>query len=236
MGDLNIPPDETRAIQAIDEAKLRQLVRQALQDRHTTPLRQMQLESCGVYVGNKFREFERALTDCRSAKSDRKLAEYEYDANRAASYLESAVAGMKARVEQEQEEGQRFYVHDDLMFPPYKFSERLCVRVSFRWRATIEDSWQSGSIEFTHEADLRPDFAVPAPKRKPSAAQQERDRQDKLFHEWDHLRKSALQSVRDYFRSGGSGASIPKTFVAITDPSRRTLNNFSTRFWEPQSG
>lgn len=84
--------------------------------------------------------------------------------------------------------------------PPHRFSERLTLRVSYRWRRAIEDDWTYGNITLSHDVDSRPDYTMPIPNRKPGAAKQEQDRQDKLYYEWEHLMRLALHSVREYFR------------------------------------
>lgn len=136
-------------------------------------------------------------------------------------------------METEEKEGQLFYVDDQLVHP-YSFSERLSVRVGYRWRRIIEDDWLEGSITFFHEVDSRPDYTIPATKRKPSAAKLQRDRQDKLSRTWVHLMELALHSVKEYFRLGGDGNTIPLTFQATTDPYSRGLNNYSVQFWREQ--
>ncbi|MES6350847.1 hypothetical protein U6U03_12115, partial [Cutibacterium acnes] len=117
---------------------------------------------------------------------------------------------------------------------PYRFSKELSVRVGYRWRRTVEDEWTFASITFTHVHDPRPDYTLPIPKRKPSAAKQEQERQNSLYQTWEHLMRGALYSVRDYFRDGGDGDKIPDTFQATVDSHSRGLNNYSTQFWRKQ--
>jgi hypothetical protein len=108
----------------------------------------------------------------------------------------------------------------------------LYIRVSFRWRKSIEDDWQHGSIRFHHQAQPpRPVYGQPLPKRKPSAAKQAEELQRDLAQTWAHMMRSALYTVRDYFQEGGDGALIPKEFEAVVDPHTRHLNNFSLNFW-----
>ena len=64
--------------------------------------------------------------------------------------------------------------------PPHSFTENLTVTASYRWRPTPDETWQYGHITFTHKSDLRPDYTLPQPKRKPSALTQERDKKEKL--------------------------------------------------------
>jgi hypothetical protein len=144
--------------------------------------------------------------------------------------LSSAVEAMKQRMETEQKEGQLFYVDDQIM-PPHRFSKHLSVRVSYRWRRTVDDEWTFGSITFAHDVDVRPDYTTLAPERKPSAAKQEQDLQNSLSRTWEELMRSALYSVRDYFREGGDGDKIPDTFQTTVDSHSRGLNNYGTQFW-----
>jgi hypothetical protein len=140
---------------------------------------------------------------------------------------------MKQRLETEQKDAQLFIV-DDQIVPPYRFTTQMSVRVSYRWRRTIEDEWQWGSITFVHHHDPRPNYAVPVSTRKPSAAKQEQELQNRLYQTWEHLMRGALYSVRDYFRDGGDGAKIPETFQVTVDSYSRDLNNYSTQFWRQQ--
>jgi hypothetical protein len=234
VGEINIPREERDALEAIDTDMLDKLIEQSLDERHSSPLRALRLESCGSHVASQLRAFEKALAEYGAAKATKKLAEKEFRARRAGSDLAHAVQQMKHRMETEEREGQLFYVDDQIM-PPYRFSEHLTVRVSYRWRPTIEDKWESGSITFTHDVDLRPDYTMHLPIRKPSASKQEQDRQDKLYREWVHLMQLGLHSVREFFREGGNAVAIPETFQAKADSYSRGLNNFSARFWLTRS-
>lgn len=75
---------------------------------------------------------------------------------------------------------------------------------------------------------------MPVSTRKPSAAKQEQELQNRLYQTWEHLMRGALYSVRDYFRDGGDGAKIPETFQVTVDSYSRDLNNYSTQFWRQQ--
>lgn len=230
MGEINVPRDEQDALGAVHTEVLDKLIEQCLHEERPHALRSLQLESCGIYVASRLRDYERALAEHGKAKAAKKRAETAYRARRAGSDLAHSVREMKSRVEAEKNEGERFYV-DDLIMPPYSFIERLTVRVSYRWRREIVDEWLYGSITFSHDVDLWPDYSLPRPERKPSAAKQEKDRQDRLYREWDHLMSLGLHSVREYFRGGGDGRVIPQTFQAKADSHTRGLNNFSAQFW-----
>lgn len=229
MGEINISRGEQDALRAIDTDVLDRLIEQCLSEERPYALRVLRLEGCGLYVASRLREYEKALEEHCKAKSPKKRAETEYRVRRSGSDLVHAVQQMKHRVETEEKEGQLFYVEDQIM-QPYRLSERITVRVSYRWRRAIEEEWVYGSITFSHDVDSRPDYTMPPPKRKPSAVKQEQDRQDRLYREWEHLTRLGLHSVREYFRGGGNGAAIPQTFQAKIDPYSRGLNNFSAQF------
>ncbi|MEH0196277.1 hypothetical protein V7S57_12225 [Caulobacter sp. CCNWLY153] len=188
------------------------------------------LWNCGPYILQNLHAFERALDRDRQAKSGRKREETQYDLYRAASDVTYAVDAMKRRIEEELRDRELFTI-DDLIWSPLRLSQTLSVRVSYSWRSTIDDQWKHGSITFTHEVDLRPGYSSPAPKRKPTKAQQDRELQTHLRHTWEHLKSGALYAVREFFKDGRSGADIPKTFTARTDTYSRGLNNHSTKFW-----
>lgn len=233
MDTLYVPRGEQDALLAIDVQKLHKVLDRCLQDRSPARLSEFRLDSCGEYVASKLREYEAALTAFLSAKAASKVEQTHRDALRAGDQLTSAVRAMVDRVNEERKEIERFWI-DDLDCGPQRLSEQLRVVVRYRWRPTGKEEWHSGSIEFTHAANLRPDYTQPRPARKPSAAQQARNAQNKLYEEWRHLRQLGLHSVREFFRAGGDPAAIPKTFQAITDGERR-LNNFSADFW-PRRG
>ncbi|TAI63373.1 hypothetical protein CWO89_24590 [Bradyrhizobium sp. Leo170] len=233
MGEINIPRDQQNALQAIDTNELDRLVDLAIREERSGDLHRLPLTSCGPYISTKLHYFEQALAKHQLAKAPRKRAETESTLRRAGSDLSFAVGAMKRRMETEQEEAQLFIVDDQIM-PPHRFSKHLSVRVSYRWRRTVDDEWTFASVTFVHDVDLRPDYMTPAPKRKPSAAKQELDLQNRLYQTWEHLMRGALYSVRDYFRDGGDGDKIPDTFQATVDSHSRGLNNYSTQFWRQQ--
>jgi len=229
MGEINISRGEQDALRAVDTDVLDRLIEQCLSEERPYALRILRLEGCGLYVASRLREYEKALEEHCKAKAAKKRAETEYRVRRSGSDLAHAVQQMKHRVETEEKEGQLFYVEDQIM-QPYRLSERITVRVSYRWRRAIEEEWVNGSITFSHDVDSRPDYTMPLPKRKPSAVKQEQDRQDRLYRECEHLTRLGLHSVREYFRACGNGAAIPQTFQAKVDPYSRRLDNFSAQF------
>lgn len=233
MASLYVSRIEQDALLAIDVQKLNKVLDQCLQDRSHVRLGEFRLDSCGAYVASELRGFEAALTAFRSAKAASKVELTHRDALRAGNQLASAVLAMIDRVNEERKEIERFRI-DDLDCGHQRLSEQLRVVVRYHWRPTAKEEWQSGSIEFTHAANSRPDNTQLRPTRKPSAARQARDEQDKLYAEWEHLRQLGMHSVREFFRASGDPAAIPKTFQAITDGERR-LNNFSADFW-PRRG
>ena len=230
MSEIKIPRDECDALKAVDADLLDKVIEQCFYDERPDALRDLQLEYCGQYVSSHFRQYANALAEYRNAKAAKKRADMESRARRAGNYLASAVRQMKRQVETQEREEQFFDI-DDLIREPHRFSERMTVRVDYRWRKTLEDEWASGSISFSHHAYLQPDYTMPRPSRKPSAAKLDQDRQEKLLSEWEHLKSLGLQSVKEYFKTGGDGAAIPQEFQAITDPPSRGLNNFSADFW-----
>jgi hypothetical protein len=233
MGEINIPRDQQVAIAAIDASELDRLIEQAIREERSGDLHRLSLANCGSYIATKLHSFDQALARHREAKAPRKRAETGDALRRAGHDLSFAVGAMRQRMETEQKEAQLFYVDDQIM-PPHRFSKHLSVRASYRWRRTVDDEWTIGSITFVHDVDLRPDYSIPAPKRKLSAAKQEQDLQNRLYQTWEHLMRGALYSVRDYFREGGDGDKIPETFQATVDSHSRGLNNYSTQFWRQQ--
>jgi len=230
MGTINISREEKDALKAIDGVTLNRLIEQCLRNRCLDALRSLRLENCGPYVYAKFRAFGENLAEYADAKAEKKRAETERRASRAASDLTIAVQRMKDRLETEEREGLLFYV-DDQVFPPDRFSERVSVRVNYRWRSSVEDPWAYGSIAFSHTVDLSPDYTRLSPKRKSSAAKQAEAREEMLYGAWEHLVRLSLFSVRDFFRNGGNGGEIPETFQVRKDPFAGGLNNFSAKFW-----
>lgn len=234
MGELNLPRQERDALKAIDAVKLREAIQKCVEQRYSTDLAPFQLYNCGLYVSNKLAYFERALADYRGAKAPKKTADTLYAAEKMGRDLVSAVQQMHSRLQQDEEDEQFFRI-DDLIIPPSWLNEQLSVRVRYQWRKGSEGSWTHGDIVFSHDVDPRPDYATLQPKRKPSAAQQERARQEKLYEQWSHLMRLSLYSVRDFFKDGGDGAKIPASFQARPDAYSGGLNNHSAKFWHDQN-
>lgn len=230
---INLPDDERKAIAALDGQEIDRLIREAIQSERSIELGR-RLYNCGAHIASRLRYFDKALARHRAAKSAKKRAQTESEVRHEGYDLSGAVTAMQNRVREDQEDAERFFVEDRIV-PPHRFTKRLDVRVSFRWRPAPDSSWEHGSITFEHEVDLRPVPGLSVPKRKPSAAQQERQLQDELYGTWEHLRIGALCSVRDYLKSGGDGALIPATFTATVDRHSRHLNNYSTQFWRTQT-
>ncbi len=229
MGDLYVPRTDAEALKAINADVLNDLVDQCIREDRPSAVRALKLDGCGQYVASRLRTFEGALAAHQKAKSAEKRAETEYDLRSAGSGLTHAVQQMKHRVATEEQESQLFYVDDNVMVP-FRFSEQLTVRISYQWRACASDPWSYGSIVFSHTDQPRSQYLLPTPARKPSTAQKEQSRQDHLYGQWEYLKGLGLQSVRDHFRRGGSGAAIPQALQAKTDPHSQRLNNFSAQF------
>lgn len=230
MGDINISRSEQDALRSIDCEVLRMLIEQCLQEERPTALRQFRLDGCGTFVSTKWHAFIQDLDAYGNAKANKKRAETLRDARSAGSNLLDAVQQMQHRMSVEAEEKGRFYI-DDLITTPHAFRTPLTVRVSYRWRPSPAEPWVHGDITFIYAVELRPDYTRPPSARKPSAARQVQERQEALYHEWTRLKDQALFSVRDYFRKGGTGANVPKTFLVQHDPYTSRLNNFSAKFW-----
>ncbi|ODT77147.1 MAG: hypothetical protein ABS76_28265 [Pelagibacterium sp. SCN 64-44] len=232
MGLINLTERERNAIGSVDSVALQDLVDQAIRSGHLGNLSGLSLYDCGEYVAANLRHFERALAAHRIAKSAKKREETLYTLHKAGSDLTFAFGQMKQRLEIEDRENQLFYVFDPTM-PPFRLTPDMQVRVSYRWRRTIEDEWTSGSIVFRNKVPPRFDYhalAQPKPTRKPSARKLAEGREAELLREWEHLEQLAHWSVRDYFRAGHNGADIRKEF-AVRLSDRDHLNNFSADFW-----
>ncbi|EED67923.1 hypothetical protein SR914_23225 [Comamonas testosteroni] len=233
MGEINIPSDERDALKSIDAAQLRDAIEKCIDQRYSTDLASFRLFSCGIYVNNQLGSFDRALANYRDAKSAKKVSDTRYEAEKLGRNLLFSVQEMQSRLKQEEEDEKLFKVHDNIM-PPSRFNEQLTVRVQYQWRETVEDKWTFGSIAFVHNVVERPDYTATQPSRKPSASQMERTRQEELFSQWSYLMSLSLCSVRDFFKDGKDGASIPLTFQARPDERSGRLNNHSVTFWRDE--
>lgn len=235
MSDLYLARGEADALKSIELRGLERLVDEAVSQSRSGQLHSLRLASCGPFVSQRLYRFDQAIIAHNKAKAAKKRSETADDVRRAGMDLVYAVRDMKDRSEEEELEQQLLWV-DDVIWTPTRFTPRLSVRVNYRWREAAEDRWTHGSITFLHEVDLRPDYMDPAPARKPSRAKQEDELQKKLYRVWDHLRSSALHSLREYLKSGQDRTAIPETFQATTDGHSRHLNNYSTQFWRGLPG
>lgn len=235
MGNLYISRGDAEALKSIELRELERLVDEAVWQSRSGDLHSLRLASCGPFVSQRLYRLDQAIIVHNKAKAAKKRAETAHDVRRAGMELVSAVRDMKSRLEEEEREQQLLWI-DDVIWTPTRFTPNLSVRINYRWRATAEGDWTHGSITFLHEVDLRPDYTSSAPARKPTRAKQDDELQEKLYRVWEHLRSSALQSVREYLKSGQDRTLIPEAFQATTDSYSRHLNNYSTQFWRGTTG
>lgn len=231
MSYINLPGDEGVSISAVDEKVLRAAVSQCLDEERVGPIHGLGLEQCGPYVAQALQGFQKAIGEYSNAKALSKRERTRADALRAGSDLIHALQQMKSRVETEREEGDRFYI-DDHIVPPYHFSKRLSVRVSFRWRPEPTSDWKHGQMTFVYDYSPQPSYSLMSAKRKPSAAKAARDLEVTLYQQWDRLKMQALCSIREFFRNGGDGDAVPEIFAVRPDPYGGGLNNYSCNFWQ----
>ncbi len=225
---------EKSALKDLDTQELSDLVDEAVAYARPSSLHDLRLLSCGAYVSERLRRFERELANYAKAKATRKREETRYRAVSAGMELVRAVREMQGRVRKEEEELELYRIHDSFL-PPRTLTDRLEVRVGYQWRASTDEDWNFGNITFVHNVDMRPDYLAPQPKRKPSAFKQEQQRQDELYRHWESLVTHSLLSVREYLNSGRDPVTIPETFEIPLDPHSRDLNTFSCRFWQDNS-
>lgn len=230
MVEINIPREVRESLKSVDTAALSKLIDHIVERGVPGYLHLLGLSSCGHVIAAKLHSLEMALSEHSKSKSDKKRSETGYRVGRAASDLLHAVRHMKDQVAKEEQEDELFHVYDPLGHP-VALRENMTVNVDFRWRKTTDDDWTSGSIAFNHVVDMRPNFSQPLPGRKPSASKQAKEREDRLYREWERLMTSAHQAVKEYFRKGGDGADIPESFQVRTSPQSGSLNNHSTSFW-----
>ncbi|OWV29728.1 hypothetical protein [Halomonas campaniensis] len=230
MGDLYISSAEREALKNLDSDELDIAIRECVHSVTLSQLYGFNLESCGLYVSNKLRDFQKSVDAHSRAKSSKKRDETDESMRRAADDLTHAVQQMQQRMEEEEKDNLLFQV-DDHIFQPFHYGDRLEVRLGYQWRKNTADNWTYGSITFLYTPDLSPDYSFPLPKRKPSAAKLAQERQEKLRREWEHLKLLSLHSLRNFFREGGIGSDIPKTYQVTLDTYGRGLNNFSADFW-----
>ncbi len=230
MSSLYLPPHEITAIKAIDVREVERRVSQALEEERPSALYELQLAGSGSHIASRLRRYERDLANYAKAKAATKRSETRSRAWSSGHDLVSAVRDMKQRVEEQEREVQLLRI-DDQIPPPYRFANRVEVRVSYQWRATVDAAWGFGAITFFYNVDMRPDYTRAQPARKLSAAKLEEQRQETLSGHWNHLRLLALHSVREFLKAGGDGSTIPKEFEAKPGRADRYLNNFSCDFW-----
>lgn len=231
MTYINLPSDQKREISEVDPNILQMLVDKCLAENGEGPIHDIELNRCGPYVTSKLRAFQKAISEYAKSKASSKRERTHVEAMRAGSDLVHAVYQMKERVETEQKDRELFYI-DDQIRPPFHLSERLSVSIAFHWRPSLTADWKYGRTTFVYNFSPRPDYTQLPPRRKPSAAKSARDLQDNLYREWEHLKMLALCSLRDFFRQGGDGDTVPKAFTVRSNPYGGGLNNSSCNFWQ----
>lgn len=233
MSYINLPSDQQAAISGVDETLLSEAVHKCLYEERVGPIHGLGLSNCGPYVAAKLHEFQQAIAEYSKAKAHAKRERTRQDVLHAGSNLIHAVQQMKGRLEIERQEGELFFIDDQIM-PPFHLSKRLSVRVPFRWRASQASDWNHGQLTFVYDFSPQPSNNLPQSKRKPSAAQLARDLEDSLYREWERLKAQALFSVREFFRDGGDGDAVPEVFAVRLSHYGGGLNNFSCNFWQPE--
>lgn len=233
MSYINLPSYQQAAISDVDETVLRAAVRKCLDEECIGPIHGLGLSNCGPYVAIKLHGFQQAIAEYSKAKAHAKRERIRQDVLHAGSDLIHAVQQMKERLETERQEGELFFI-DDQIRPPFYLSKRLSVQVSFRWRASPSADWNHGKLTFVYDFFPQPSYTQLPPKRKPSAAQVARDLEDRLFEEWESLKALALFSMRTFFRTGGDGDAVPEVFAVRPSAYGGGLNNFSCNFWQPE--
>ena len=233
MTYINLPSDQQAAISDVDETVLRAAVRKCLDEERVGPIHGLGLSDCGPYVATKFHGFQQAIAEYSKAKAHAKRERTRQEALYAGNDLIHAVQQMKGRLETERQEGELFFI-DDQIRPPFHLSKRLSVRVPFRWLASQAADWKHGELTFVYDFSPQPSYTLPLPKRKPSAAQVAKDLEDSLYREWERLKAQALFSMKEFFRDGGDGDAVPEVFAVRPSPYGGGLNNFSCNFWQPE--
>lgn len=61
MGEINIPRSQQEALKEIDLPALDKAIEECIADESFAPLQRFRLASCGPYVANRLRVFERAV-------------------------------------------------------------------------------------------------------------------------------------------------------------------------------
>ncbi|KPZ22336.1 hypothetical protein [Pseudomonas coronafaciens] len=233
MTYINLPSNQRAAISDVDETALRAAVRVCLDEERIGPIHGFGLSGCGPYVSTKLHRFQQAIAEYSKAKVHAKRERTQQDALSAGSDLVHAVQEMKGRLETERQDGELFFI-DDQIRPPFHLSKRLSVPVLFRWRVSPSADWKHGHLTFVYDFSPQPSYTLPLPRRKPSAAQAARDLEDTLYREWERLKAQALFSMREFFRDGGDGDAVPEVFAVRPSLYGGGLNNFSCNFWQAE--
>jgi hypothetical protein len=232
---INLTQEQKAALDALDEEVLDRVIDDALYSGRPDGLHTLPLDRCGPYVSGRLRSFELALSRFDSSKAAAKRARTEDDARRAGNNLSHAVAQMKYRRAEEEKEGTLFRVEDGFISHPIRPGKRMSVTIGYCWRPSVDHNWTDGHITFEHVHDPRPDYLREASRPKLSAARKRREEEDDLHRVWESLRDLALVSLRDYFREGGDGSKVPRSFKVTVDAYYRTLNNHSADFWRDKA-
>jgi len=231
MTYINLPIDQQAAISDVEETALQAAVDKCLDEERVGPIQGLTLSNCGPYVATNLHRFEQAIAEYSNANAHAKRERTRQDALHAGSDLIHAVQQMKGRLETERQEGELFFI-DDQIRPPFHLSKRLSVRVPFRWRASQSAEWKHGQLTFLYDFSPKPSFTLLPPKRKPSAAMIATDLEDRLYAEWERLKMQALFSMREFFRKGGDGDAVPEIFAVKPSVHGGGLNNISCNFWQ----
>lgn len=229
MTFINIPPEQQRAVVVIDLRALHTAVDRCLVQERLTPILELNLKDCGRCIGNELERFARSIDAYAKAKTIATRESTKAQALRVGSDLVHVFYVIRARVETELADGERFFV-DDEMSRPFFVTNQLSVSISYRWRPPASPEWKHGQITFHYEYEPPRSYALPLPNRRSTASA--REREIALHREWDRLKMQALSAVKEFFRNGGSGEGFPEAFLVRPNPQGSGLNNHSCKFWE----
>lgn len=152
MIELYVPDNEAYALTDLDTRRVRSIVDDAIEQQRLPIADKIGLTACGMCVSRETSYFERSLNDYRSARAKSKIAETRLRAQQAGRTLVSVFEERKGRLENEQQERQRFEVNC-VHRTPALFNKELTVTIRFQWRKSDDDRWNPGNITFRYDAE-----------------------------------------------------------------------------------
>jgi len=225
---MKLTTQQRNLLSGLDEDTVSRAIYLALERGDLSELEANDVWFCTPHLATQLGIFKRAFTTWQSAASEGKRLESECFAQKMADTLRHSLRETLYQLSQEVTE-ERLYIVDEYV-SSRRLGGSLEVTVKFEWRDSVFDDWKSGSIHFVYESNLKKAVERMNKGKRKTRAELRRQIEEALDTELQSMESSAFQTVRNFFREGGTGRSIPEEHLVQRSLHSDHLNNHSLNF------